>query len=293
MLKSSTSAKGFLIDGFPRQMDQAAAFEATIAPCKFVLYFECSEALMETRLLKRGETSGRADDNAATIKKRFKTFMDLSYPVVQHFDKIGKCIKLSSEPPVAEVYELARQYFIAPEQRGNAWTNIVLVLGGPGSGKGTQCERVAKEFNYAHLSTGDLLRAEVASGSSVGKDLESLMKEGKIVPLDVTLGLLRRAMVATPSNFAGFLIDGFPRELVQARAFEATVAPSKFVLCFECPEDILMQRLLKRGETSGRADDNADTIKKRFATFTNMSYPVVEEYGRMGKLVKVWKAGRC
>jgi adenylate kinase family enzyme len=91
METAPASATGFLIDGFPRQLDQAIAFENDIAECKFVLYYECGEAELEKRLLKRGETSGRSDDNIESIKKRFKTFIDTSFPVVKHFRDLDKC----------------------------------------------------------------------------------------------------------------------------------------------------------------------------------------------------------
>ena len=91
METAPAAAAGFLIDGFPRQLDQAVAFENDIAKCKFVLYYECGEAELEKRLLKRGETSGRSDDNIESIKKRFKTFIETSFPVVKHFRNLDKC----------------------------------------------------------------------------------------------------------------------------------------------------------------------------------------------------------
>ena len=91
MEKVPSTASGFLIDGFPRQLDQAVAFEKDIATCKFILYYECGEEELEKRLLKRGETSGRSDDNIESIKKRFKTFIETSYPVIKHFQNMKKC----------------------------------------------------------------------------------------------------------------------------------------------------------------------------------------------------------
>ncbi|KAJ3195213.1 hypothetical protein HK101_000807 [Irineochytrium annulatum] len=290
-MEASSGSSGFLIDGFPRQLDQAIAFEETVAPCRMALYFDCPENVLEQRLLKRGETSGRADDNIDTIMKRFKTFVNTSMPVIEHFKGMGKCVQISSVAPVEDVYTATRGHFVDPTKpiaktRGPEWQNIVFVLGGPGCGKGTQCVRLAKEFNLTHLSAGDLLRAEVESGSARAKELDTLMKEGKIVPMEVTIGLLKEAMEAS-SGSSGFLIDGFPRQLDQAIAFERTVAPCRFALFFDCPENILEQRLLKRGETSGRADDNIETILKRFRTFVNTSMPVIDHFKEMGKCVKI------
>lgn len=166
------------------------------------------------------------------------------------------------------------------------WSNIVFVLGGPGSGKGTNCAKLAKEFNYVHFAAGDLLRNEITKGTETGKMIDTYIREGEIVPMEVTIGLLKDAMIASP-HADGFLIDGFPRKMDQADAFEEHVAKGKFVLFFDCPANILEQRLLDRGKTSGRTDDNIDTIRKRFKTFVETSMPVVEKFGKQKRLVKI------
>lgn len=94
----------FLIDGFPRQVDQARKFEDEVCPCKFTLFFDCPEAVLEKRLLKRGETSGRSDDNIESIKKRFRTFIEASMPVIDMFEQEGKVVKVYSGSGVDEVY---------------------------------------------------------------------------------------------------------------------------------------------------------------------------------------------
>jgi len=162
---------------------------------------------------------------------------------------------------------------------------IVFVLGGPGSGKGTQCDLMVEKYGFGHFSAGDLLRAEVASGSDLGKELESIMKEGKLVPSSVTIRLLKKAIAGFDGNKV--LVDGFPRALDQATEFEEKVLPAKMVLFFDCPENVLQKRLLKRAKTSGRADDNIDTIKKRFDTFKNESMPAVEHYEKLGRCKRI------
>ena len=311
MLKSAGSKK-FLIDGFPRALDQAVAFEDSIMPCSYILYFDCPLETMETRLLKRGETSGRSDDNAEAIKKRFDTFTNQSLPVVTHYQPTGKVYTMSSVPPPDEVYEEVKKALVsggaavaaAAKERDLALqlataeahtevlkktvevlkekvallemkkgAKVLFVLGGPGSGKGTQCERIVKDFGYQHFSTGDLLRAEVASGSKLGRKCEQLMKDGLLVPMETTITLLKNVMLKATNK--KFLIDGFPRALDQAVEFETSIIPASSVLYFDCPLATMEARLLKRGETSGRADDNLDAIKKRFDTFKGQSMPVV------------------
>ncbi|PAA49580.1 hypothetical protein BOX15_Mlig009333g1 [Macrostomum lignano] len=169
---------------------------------------------------------------------------------------------------------------------------VIFVLGGPGSGKGTQCERIVAKYGLAHLSSGDLLRAEVASGSERGNRLKAIMESGELVSLDIVLELIRDAMLARGAAGAkGFLIDGYPRELEQGVRFESELVPCKAVLFFDVSEEVMQQRLLKRGETSGRVDDNEATIRKRFQTFQQLTKPVIEHYKGQGKVIQVDASG--
>jgi len=107
--KSKDKRGKFLIDGFPRQMDQALKFEETVCPSKFVLFFDCPEEEMQKRLLERGKTSGRSDDNAESIKKRFKTFVETSMPVVDYFEKQGRVVTVVATKTPDEVYKETRK----------------------------------------------------------------------------------------------------------------------------------------------------------------------------------------
>lgn len=155
---------------------------------------------------------------------------------------------------------------------------VIFVLGGPGCGKGTQCDKIVKEYGYTHLSSGDLLRDEVASGSERGKALNAIMEKGDLVPLEVVLDLLAEAMLKRVATSKGFLIDGYPREQAQGVQFEQSILPCTKVLYFEVPDEVMVERLLHRAKTSGRVDDNEETIKKRLATFHKHSKPVVDFY---------------
>lgn len=174
---------------------------------------------------------------------------------------------------------------------------VVFVLGGPGAGKGTQCANLVKDYGFTHLSAGDLLRAEQQRPDSQFGDLiKDYIKNGLIVPMEVTIQLLENAMTEaldpsgkgdTQGKKGKFLIDGFPRKMDQAHKFEEAVCPAKVVLFFNCPEDEMERRLLDRGKTSGRSDDNAESIRKRFRTFVETSMPVVDYYDKEGKVVKI------
>ena len=147
-------------------------------------------------------------------------------------------------------------------------TQVVFVLGGPGSGKGTQCDNIVRDFKYTHLSTGDLLREEVKKGGELGDKLNAVMSEGKLVSSEMLVTLLKNAMKGQEKC----LIDGFPRNQENIDEWDKQIGDSvdlKFVLFMDVDLDTMKARLLKRGEDSGRADDNEETIKKRFDTFTN------------------------
>lgn len=194
----------------------------------------------------------------------------------------GEAVKAGGEAPVTGSTTTAMNGCngnVAPERR------IYFVLGGPGSGKGTQCARLVEKYGFAHFSAGDLLRAEVKSGSKQGEMIGEMIKEGKIVPGEITINLLKAAIEKCDSE--GVLIDGFPRKLAQAGSFEKDVSDFEFVLFLDCPEDVMEERLLKRGETSGRTDDNIESIRKRFRTFVETSMPVVEYFEAKGKVRRI------
>lgn len=167
--------------------------------------------------------------------------------------------------------------------------SVIFVLGGPGSGKGTQCANLVRDHGFIHLSAGDLLRAEQKrEGSEYGAMIAQYIRDGLIVPQEVTLALLENAI---KENYAKgdkkFLIDGFPRKMDQALSFENEIAKSSFTLFFECPEAVMLKRLLERGKTSGRTDDNIESIKKRFRVFVETSMPVVDYFDKEGRVVKL------
>ncbi|KAJ8306214.1 hypothetical protein KUTeg_016759 [Tegillarca granosa] len=178
------------------------------------------------------------------------------------------------------VIQKQRQFFTGLNRMASKKYNVLFVLGGPGAGKGTQCEKIVKEFGYVHLSAGDLLREERSNPSSqYGEIIEGHIKNGTIVPVEITCALLLKAMAASEKN--KFLIDGFPRNKDNLEGWNREThdkATVKGVLFFDCPEQECVQRCLKRGQTSGRSDDNEESLKKRISTYTNSTKPIIEHY---------------
>jgi len=184
----------------------------------------------------------------------------------------------------------------------NKKVTVVFVLGGPGSGKGTQCALLVKDFDFCHLSAGDLLRTEQnRDHSQYGDLIRTCIREGTIVPMEVTIKLLQNAMDNTWQENRGgdtwsdgcgrFLIDGFPRKMDQALGFEEQVCASSLVLHYSTTEEVMLNRLMERGKTSGREDDNTESIKKRFRTHQRDTMPVIDYYKVQGKVAEIDASG--
>ncbi|XP_067945692.1 adenylate kinase isoenzyme 5-like isoform X1 [Watersipora subatra] len=172
-----------------------------------------------------------------------------------------------------------------------AGKKVIFVVGGPGCGKGTQCAKIVDKYGFCHLSSGDLLREEVQSGSERGKELNAIMESGALVSLDIVLTLLKEAMLKN-TTAKGFLIDGYPRELEQGTRFEAELVAPACVLYFEVADDVMVERLLGRAKTSGRVDDNEETIKKRLKTFHDHCDQVLAYYDEKKLLCKIDARGQ-
>ena len=168
--------------------------------------------------------------------------------------------------------------------------NIIL-FGPPGSGKGTQSERIVDKYGLIHLSTGNLLRHEISEKTPLGLEAKSLMDKGQLVPDEVVIGMIDTCL-EKHADSKGFLFDGFPRTVAQAEALDKLLALRKTSICkvlaLEVSEEELVKRLIKRGETSGRSDDTDETIiRKRYTIYKNDTEPVAEYYKEQEKLERI------
>lgn len=166
----------------------------------------------------------------------------------------------------------------------------IVLLGAPGSGKGTQAEKIIDRYNVAHISTGDMLRAEVAAGTELGQKAKSIMDAGQLVSDEIVLGMIENRLGRDDVK-NGFILDGFPRTLEQAKGLQALLEklgqPLDGVVFLDVDAEEIMQRLLARG----RGDDNEETIRKRLDVFAEQTAPLVAFYKEQGKLAHIHGVG--
>ena len=163
----------------------------------------------------------------------------------------------------------------------------IVLLGPPGAGKGTQGVRLAKELGVSHLATGDMLRAEVAAGSELGKLAKQYMDRGDLVPDDVIIGMIKSRLAGQ----SGMVLDGFPRTLPQAealdKAMEESGTPLDRAVYFGVDRDELVRRLVKRGAEQGRSDDTPETISRRMDVYEKQTAPVLDYYRGSGRVNEI------
>jgi len=167
----------------------------------------------------------------------------------------------------------------------------VILFGPPGSGKGTQSEKLIDKYGLIHLSTGNLLREEITNQTSLGLEAKKYMDSGQLVPDAVVIGMIRSAIKNNP-DAEGFLFDGFPRTVAQSEALDELLAENhaeiNAVLALEVSENELIGRLLNRGKTSGRSDDvNEQVIRARITEYENKTSPVANYYDQFDKVVRL------
>ena len=157
----------------------------------------------------------------------------------------------------------------------------IVIFGAPGSGKGTQSERIVEKYGINHISTGDVLRAEIKNGTELGKTAKGYIDQGQLIPDELMIDILASVFDSFKDS-KGVIFDGFPRTIAQAEALKKMLAERgqdvTVMVDLEVPEDELMTRLLKRGKDSGRADDNEETIKKRLHVYHSQTAPLIDWY---------------
>ena len=162
----------------------------------------------------------------------------------------------------------------------------IVIFGAPGSGKGTQSDLLIEHYGLGHISTGDVLRNEIKKGTELGKTAQGYIDKGNLIPDDLMVSILAGVYDSFGRGHKGVIFDGFPRTIPQAEALKKMLEERgdrvAAMLELDVPEDELMQRLIKRGQQSGRADDNEETIKKRLVVYHSQTQPLIEWYKQEG-----------
>uniref|UniRef100_A0A8C8ZTJ1 Adenylate kinase isoenzyme 5 n=1 Tax=Prolemur simus TaxID=1328070 RepID=A0A8C8ZTJ1_PROSS len=314
--------EGIVIDGFPRDVAQALSFEDQICTPDLVVFLACANQRLKERLLKRAEQQGRPDDNLKATQRRLMNFKQNAAPLVKYFQEKGLIMTFDADRDEDEVFydiSVAVDNKLFPskeatagsgdldpsmmldtgeiidtgsdyEDQGDDQLNVFgedTMGGGPGSGKGTQCEKLVEKYGFTHLTTGELLRNELASESERSKLIRDVMERGDLVPSGIVLELLEEAMVARLSGAKGFLIDGYPREVRQGEEFGRRIGDPHLVICMDCSADTMTNRLLQRSQSSPHADDTTKTIAKRLEAYYRASIPVITYYETKTQLQKI------
>ena len=166
----------------------------------------------------------------------------------------------------------------------------IVIFGAPGSGKGTQSERIVEKFGINHISTGDVLRAEIKNGTELGKTAKGYIDQGQLLPDELIIDILASTLDSFKDS-KGVIFDGFPRTIAQAEALKKMLSERgqevSIMLDLDVPEDELMTRLIKRGQESGRADDNEETVSKRIQVYLDETKPLVDYYSSQGIIANI------
>jgi adenylate kinase len=171
----------------------------------------------------------------------------------------------------------------------------IIIFGAPGSGKGTQSERITEKYNLLHISTGDMLRAEIAAKTELGELAHSYISKGQLLPDQVIIDMLAKKLTDTDAGHQGVIFDGFPRTVAQAEALDVLLEKNNqnvsIMLELDVEKDELITRLLKRGQETGRSDDNLEVIQNRLEVYRNQTTPVMDYYKEAGKYTHIKGTG--
>jgi adenylate kinase len=171
----------------------------------------------------------------------------------------------------------------------------IVIFGAPGSGKGTQSELIEKKYRLLHISTGDMLRAEIAAKTELGELAQSYISKGQLLPDKVIIDMLAQKLTANTGEYKGVIFDGFPRTVAQAQALDELLQKNgqavSVMLELEVEKQELIDRLLKRGQESGRSDDNLEVIQSRLKVYHSQTEPVIDYYKKTKKYAHIQGVG--
>lgn len=292
-IKRNHDVNGFLFDGFPRTYVQAYILEGlllrlnTELTCMLCLEINEKEAIK--RLVKRGETSGRSDDNIKVIEYRLQEFNEKTLPLINFYKAKKIFVPINGLGTIPQVHKRLEK---AIERTLKKVLLNVVIFGHPGAGKGTQAKMLAEKFNLIYVSTGDMIRDEIENKSEFGRAANEYYSKGLIVPDEIVIRLIENKINKHPKA-RGFLFNGFPRTMVQAYILEGILLKiNSSVSCMieiKVPMLELLKRLSKRAKTDEQRlyDGNLDSIVQRLEEYEKVTTPVADYYRKLNKVYSI------
>jgi len=288
-IQTNQDSHGILFDGFPRTTVQAYILEGLLlrmgSSLNCMISLEVPEDALVKRLLLRAKDSGRPDDALEVIKVRLQEYENKTKPVAEFYEKKNKYYPINGVGEIEFIFNNIVD--IIENTKNRTQTNIVL-LGKPGSGKGTQGNLLANEFGLVYISTGKMMRQEIKDGTEIGKLAKPYMDKGEIVPDEIPIQLIERKINENP-HANGFVFKGFPRTLIQAYIMDGLLQRVNMSISalveMKIPTLEAIKRLSARANTakSRPYDSSTDLIVNRLEQYKEKTNPVLEYYKNQGK----------
>ena len=292
-ITTNSDARGILFDGFPRTVVQAYILDGLLLKLNtsldMMISLDVPDEELVKRLLHRSKTSKRPDDTLKVIKTRLQEYVNKTKPVAQYYEEQHKYHKLNGVGELDDIFDNIVDY--VEKNKIKEYTNIVL-LGKPGAGKGTQGQLLAKKHDLVYISTGKLLRKEIANNTEIGRIAAPYMELGEIVPDEIPIKLIANQIRENP-DANGFIFKGFPRTVIQAYILDGLLqrVNMKVSNMIELKLNTLqaIKRLSSRGKDNSKArsyDVSTELIVNRLEQYNEKTEPVVEYYQKQGKYSK-------
>ena len=292
-ITENSSSNGFLFDGFPRTYIQAYILEGlmlklhTSLNCLISLHVPEEESV--TRLLKRGATSGRSDDNEAVIRNRLREYAQKTLPVLQFYRDKGIYMEIDGTAAIEQVHRQISE--IIKNELSKSLFNVVL-FGYPGSGRGSQGKALARKYGLEYVATGAMLDDEIKQGTEIGKRITQLYENGQLVPDEIVVQLIEKKL-SQSKEVKGFIFKGFPRTLVQSYILDGLLkkhgSSISRIVEIEVPTLELIRRLDERSKTPNCMpyDNSTSKIVKRLQEHEVKTVPVIQKYNQLHGVSKV------
>ena len=292
-IEANTKVRGVLFDGFPRTYVQAYILEGMLqrlnSKLSCMISLEVPKDELRKRMIERAKISGRADDTAEVIENRLKEYDLKTAPVAKYYQERGIYNAISGIGEIDDIFESINN--VIQETLKDRLFNVV-ILGMPGSGKGSQSKKLADEFGLKYISTGKLLRQEIADGTDLGKMASGYMRKGDIVPDEIAIKIIEREINENP-DAKGFIFKGYPRSIVQAYILDGLLRKIDSSLTLVIDLEISMLEAFKRLHDRGKTEDSRtydskpETIIHRIEEYENISAKVPEYYKKKMDVVKI------